>query len=216
MTWINYFSNSKIPFYIYKLKRGDSIIQNTSVKNHKCIIILHGIIYKTQIFTNNEILPVAILNKNNIIDINCHLISYKSYYKIIAIEETYIISFSFKNLKYNNKINMKLFHNLINGYKMTLYKYEIMRNILSHKYIKLRVIQLVLFLSIEFGIIERTQIKIPFIITKTDIAIMTGTNTNTINKIIKRLHKNKLIHYSTKNFISINNYFIANSVFLLN
>jgi len=216
MTWIHSFSHLKIPFYIYKLNRGDSIIRNPCIQDNRCIIILHGIIHEIQIFTNNEILSIAILKKNNIIDLNYNFISYKSYHKLIAIEETYIISFSYNELKYSNTTNIQFFDNLINGYKMTLYQHKIMRQILAHKYMKSRVIQLILFLSIEFGIIERTQIKVPFIIKKTDIAVMTGTNVNTINKIIKQLHQNKFINYSTKNFIIINNYFIAHSLFLLN
>ncbi len=216
MTWIHFFSNSKVPFYIYKLNCGDSIIQSNNIQDNKCFIILHGIIHIIQIFTNNEILPVAIFNKNNIIDMKTTLISNKSYYKIIAIKETYIISFPYAKLEYNSKTNMKLLNNLINGYKMTLYKHEIMRQILAHKYIKSRIIQLILFLSIEFGIIERTQVILPFKIKKTDIAIITGTNINTVNKIIKQLHKHKIIHYSTNNFLRVNNHFIANYLSLLN
>ena len=218
MTWIHLFSHLGIPFCIYKLNSGDSIIHSNDINNNKNIIILHGTLNITQVFTNHEILPIVILHKNNIIDNNYNFINYnyKSYYKIIAIEKTYIVSFSSIKFKNNHNINTKFFNDLINAYQMTLNKHENMRKILTHKYTKLRVIQLIIFLCIEFGKIDKTQIKLPFIIKKTDIAIMTGTNVNTVNKILKQLHKNQLIYYSTKNFIKINNHFIIHYLSLLN
>ena len=207
MKWIHCFSTSQIRFYIYKLKRGDAIIQIPSLNKDKIMIILNGIIYHLQIFTNNEILPISILNKNQVIDNNHSYRNTKSYYKMIALEETYIISFRYQSLKYISTINTSLIPKLLNSYKITLYNHEIMRQILAHTYIKHRIIQFLLFLSIHYGIIKQNQIIIPFLITKSEIANIVGTNINTLNRSIKLLEYNNLIKYKTHNSLIINYYF---------
>nr|QCI08289.1 global nitrogen transcriptional regulator [Pterothamnion crispum] len=214
MTWINLFSTAKIPFYIYKLQPGDSLINISGNDQNQSMLVLHGIMYMLQVFTNNETLPIAILHSNSIIDIHKTLFNNKSYYKIIAVEETYIISFKQKDLIHKHKKTKNTLVHLLYSYKLTLYNNEIMRQILAHKYIKSRIIQLILFLSIEFGIIENKTTRIPFIIRKTDIAIITGTNLITTNKIINQLKKKKIIDYSKQKIITINNYFLSNCLFI--
>lgn len=198
MTWINEFSNSQIPYYIYKLNKNDSIIYNYNSDDNQSLIVLNGTIYILKIFTNKEIIPIAILNSNHIINLNSFTINKKSYYKIIAFETTYIISFSVNNLKYNSSRYKSLIINIVYSYELTLKKYEIMNNILMHKHIKDRLIQLILFLSLEFGIVNQKQIIIPFKISQKSLANIVGSNNITINKIITKLSKKMLIKYSLK------------------
>nr|YP_009391942.1 global nitrogen transcriptional regulator [Acrosorium ciliolatum]ARW60086.1 global nitrogen transcriptional regulator [Acrosorium ciliolatum] len=198
MKWINEFSNSQIPYYIYKLNKGDSIIYNCNSDYNKSFIVLRGIIYILKIFTNQEIIPIAILNTNNIINLNPFKINKQNYYKIIALDKTYIISFNINKLKYNDNINKSLILNIIFSYELTLEKYERMNSILIHKHIKYRVIQLILFLCLDFGIINQKQVIIPFKLSQKSLAKITGSNQITINKMINKLSKNMLITYSLK------------------
>lgn len=195
MTWIHQFSNSHIPYYIYKLNKGDSVIHNN---HNESFIILYGLIYLMKIFTNQEIIPVGILNTNNIINVKSLSVNTQNYYKLIAFETTYLIHFKLKNMKYNKPIYKSLTFNIINSYELTLVKYEMMQNIIMQKYIKYRFIQLILFLALEFGIIHQTKIIIPFKISQQNIANIIGTNKITINKIIKYLSTKMLIKYSSK------------------
>lgn len=206
MQWINYFSTSKIPFYIYKLKKGDSIIYKSNTKNNKSIIILHGIIYILKIFTNQEILTLGILNKGNII-------SYKQetqyhYYNAVAMEETFILSFRLEDAILNQNIKKNLLQTIIQSHQSTLYKYEIMNSILAHKYTKHRIIQLILFLSTEFGLVEKNHIIIPFYLSQKTISIIIGSNRSTVNKIMHKLYQNNAISYSNQKYICIKNLFI--------
>lgn len=201
MKWINHFTVSKIPFYVYKLHKGDSIVYIQNSGKDTSIIILHGTLYLLKIFTNKEILTLGILNKENII----HPIAEQQYcyYKLIAIEESFLISFKWKDLISNNNAENNLLMNIIKASQSTLYKYEIMNNILIHKYTKHRVIQLILFLCKEFGLIEKNQIIIPFYISQITISIITGSNRCTINKIMHSLYNKNAISYSNQKYICI-------------
>nr|QVY58151.1 global nitrogen transcriptional regulator [Eucheuma denticulatum] len=206
MTWINHFVNSKIPFYTYKLNKDDSIIYKQTIKNNKPLIVLHGIVYVLKIFTNQEIITLAILESGNIIynpipNENC-------YYQIIALKETFLISFSWKDLINNNKyIESTFTTNFIKSYGETIQKYEAMNNILAHKYVKNRVIQLILLLLRDISIINKEDITISYYISQITISLITGSTKATINKIMKELMKDKSIYYSQDKKIMINNPF---------
>nr|QCI05746.1 global nitrogen transcriptional regulator [Cryptopleura ramosa] len=198
MKWINEFSNSQIPYYIYKLNKGDTIIYNCNSDYNKSLVILNGIIYLIKIFTNQEIIPLAILNTNHIINLNPFRINQQNYYKIIALEKTYIISFNINKLKYNSNTYKSLILNIMLSYELTIKQYEIMNCILMQKHIKDRLIQLILFLSLNFGIIHQKQIIIPFQLSQKNLGTIVGSNKITINKIINKLSQAMLIRYSLK------------------
>nr|YP_009332625.1 global nitrogen transcriptional regulator [Membranoptera weeksiae]AHZ94639.1 global nitrogen transcriptional regulator [Membranoptera weeksiae] len=204
MKWINSFSNSHIPYYIYKLNKGDKILYNPNKIYNRSIIILHGVIYLFKIFQNKEIFPLAILKTNNIIDLEY---SYETqyYYTIIALDQAYLMSFSLLNIKNKIYIKKQILFNIIYGQKLTLKQYELMNQILRHKYIKYRILQLILLLSLEFGIIHKNKIIIPFSLSQKNISIIIGSNKITINQIMNYLSKKTIIKYSTKKIIHIEN-----------
>nr|YP_009297082.1 global nitrogen transcriptional regulator [Ceramium japonicum]AOM66425.1 global nitrogen transcriptional regulator [Ceramium japonicum] len=215
MKWISYFFTCNIPFYIYHLKTNDSMIEIYNNKQEKSIIILCGLIYTTKIFSNYESCPIALLHKNNIIDIDNCLQNEKSYYKMTALKETYIIRFSYIHIKDIN-ITKTFFKYYIASYKFTLYTHKMMHYILIQKNTYYRIIQLVTLLSIYFGIINQEFIKIPFKIRKIDIAMMTGSNINTINKTFHILKLKKIIKYSRNKLLLIQKSFFVNFLYLLN
>nr|QVY57946.1 global nitrogen transcriptional regulator [Betaphycus gelatinus] len=206
MKWINHFLNSKIPFYTYKLNKDDSIIYTQTITSNKSLILLHGIVYILKIFNNQELITLAILESGNIIynptpTENC-------YYQIIALKETFLISFSWKDLTNNNEyIEQKFTVDFLKSYGQTIQKYETMNNILAHKYVKNRVIQLILVLLRDFSTIKKKDITISYYISQITISLITGSTKTTINKIIKELVKSKSIYYSQDKKIVINNPF---------
>nr|YP_009398341.1 global nitrogen transcriptional regulator [Thaumatella adunca]ARW67527.1 global nitrogen transcriptional regulator [Thaumatella adunca] len=202
MKWIKLFSNHKIPYYVYKLNKSDSIILCKKYnKKHKSLIILYGSIYVVKIFSNQEQIPIVILNKDNIFT-NIEKQN-KSYYKLIALEKTYIATFQI-NIFQSRHINHSLTINIIKNYDKTLEKYEIMNEIINQKYLKNRVLQLILSICLQFGIIKNNKVYIPFKLSQDNIAAMTGTTKTTVNKIMKIIYKKKIIEYSNKKTISIN------------
>nr|WCH56210.1 global nitrogen transcriptional regulator [Calliblepharis sp.] len=204
MKWINYFSNLNIPFYIYKLNTSDSIIYSRYIKVNQPMIILHGIVYILKNFTNKKTTTLAILKKGNIIYIN-QIKETNCYYKVIAITTTFFISFQWKNLiNINNNINSQIFKEFIKLYIKTKNQYEIMNSIITHKYIKNRLIQLILIFSRDFGIINKTQITIYHYISQKNIGIIIGSNRTTVNKILNYLNYYKFIQYSSDKKIIIN------------
>lgn len=215
MKWISYFFTFNIPFYIYKLKTYDSMIEKQNDQDEQSLIILHGIIYLTQIFSNKEVLPITVLQKNHIIDITQESINKKSYYKITALKDTYLMRFANKHIK-NINFTKNFFKYYIMNYKSTLSNQKIMHYILIHKQTHYRIVQFIILLSIKFGIINEKFIKIPFKIRKRDIALMTGANIDIINKTFNLLKVKKIIQYSRNQLILIQKSFFIDFIYLLN
>lgn len=208
MKWINLFTKNSIKYCIYKLNKEDWIwIKNVYTNNS--LIILYGSIYITKTFTNQEIIPLAILNKDNIFTPQETNINYKFYYKLIALETTYLISFNITSLK-NIRNENYFISNIIKSYKITLSKYESMNEILNQKNAKNRITQLILFLCLEFGTINKKQIYIPFKLSQKSLANMSNTNKNTVNKIIKCICDNIYVKYLKRKKIYIHNIFNIN------
>nr|YP_009397325.1 global nitrogen transcriptional regulator [Thuretia quercifolia]ARW66511.1 global nitrogen transcriptional regulator [Thuretia quercifolia] len=205
MKWLNNFSSANITYYIYKLNKNDFFILDPKISKDQSFIILNGIILIIKVFSNKKYFPLIILNTNNIISLEYFSTNSNYYYKLIALDKTYILSFSIKDLKGNNKIKPEIFHSIIDGYHITLTKYEIMNSILVHKLAKHRIIQLILFLSFEFGTISNKKILIPFSLSQKKLALITKSNKITVNKIIKHLCKEKIIKYLYKKIICIIN-----------
>nr|YP_009944679.1 global nitrogen transcriptional regulator [Osmundea sinicola]QFR99973.1 global nitrogen transcriptional regulator [Osmundea sinicola] len=200
MKWINSLNNSKVPYYIYKLNKNDSIIISYEYKNHnQLLIVLHGSVYILKNFGKKQVIPIVILNKNSIFSIS--YLNNQFYYQFIALEKTYILIIKNYNIK---QLDGQLMLNIIQSYQKTLSAYEIMNEAINQKYTKNKVIQIILLIFFQFGIINKKQIQLPFKISQKDLAIMTGTNKATLNKIIKEVSS---IEYTKKKSMQINNIF---------
>nr|WCH56410.1 global nitrogen transcriptional regulator [Hypnea sp.] len=206
MKWINFFLNFNIPFSIYKLHRDDSIIFSKYIKFKRPMIMLYGIVYILKTFTNNTTKTIAILEAGNIIYIN-QIKDNSCHYKISAITKTFLVSFKWQDL-IKSKINPQIFKEFIKIYIKTKEKYEIMNTIMSHKYIQNRVIQLILIFGRDFGVINKSKVTIPYYISQNTVAIISGSNRTTINKILNYLYKYKIIQYSNDKKIIINKPFL--------
>nr|YP_009392365.1 global nitrogen transcriptional regulator [Osmundaria fimbriata]ARW60927.1 global nitrogen transcriptional regulator [Osmundaria fimbriata] len=207
MKWIHFLINCNITYYIYKLNQEDTIIMDSCLpKINKMIIILYGSILCVKIFSNQEVLPIAILNNQNLFKIE-ELKSYnKFYYQLKALEKTYIITFNSENI-YKKKIKKYLLTNILCSYENTLKQYEIMSEIISQKYIKKRIFQIILLLLLKFGKINQNRVYLPFKISYKNLASLTGTNKTTVGKIIKQMNRDKIIHYYKKKRICTYNIF---------
>nr|YP_010903559.1 global nitrogen transcriptional regulator [Hypnea cryptica]WCH56012.1 global nitrogen transcriptional regulator [Hypnea cryptica] len=204
MKWLHYFLNLNIPFYIYKLNANDSIIVSNNININKPMIILYGIVYIVKNFHNDKKTTIAILESENILYID-PIKNEKYHYKIIAISKSFLISFQWKNLiNIKTDINHIIFKEVIKIYKKTNNKYEIINMIMSHKYIKNRVIQLLLLLGRDFGSINKTNIIIPYYISQYTISTISGSNRTTINRFMQDLIYNEFIQYSFDRKIIIN------------
>nr|YP_009393408.1 global nitrogen transcriptional regulator [Symphyocladiella dendroidea]ARW61970.1 global nitrogen transcriptional regulator [Symphyocladiella dendroidea] len=204
MKWIKLLKQNKIPYYIYRLKEEDFIILNKN--NSNIIIILSGIVFITKVFPNKELLPIAILNKHNIL-IKSNKES-KIYYKIVALERAYILTLSEYNLNKSKNILIEI--NILNSYNKTIGKYEAMNNIMSQKQIKNRILQLIFTICLQFGKVESQKIFIPFKLSNKNIAILTGTSEHTVNKVIRKIYKQGIIKEYNNKVISINNILYLN------
>nr|YP_009654457.1 Global nitrogen transcriptional regulator [Pleurostichidium falkenbergii]QCH39744.1 Global nitrogen transcriptional regulator [Pleurostichidium falkenbergii] len=206
MKWIKFFTINKIPYYIYKLNKEDSIVlSNINNKDNKVTFILSGIIYIKKVFSNKEILPIAILNENNIFAINNK--EENIYYQLSALKTTYILTLGEYFLKKaNSKILLEI--NILTTYQKTIEQYQYMNMIMSQKNILNRIIQIIFILCLKFGKVKNKNIVLPFKLSKQNIAIMAGTSENTVNKIMKKVYKGGIINELNKTSISIKN--IAN------
>nr|YP_009395677.1 global nitrogen transcriptional regulator [Vertebrata isogona]ARW64547.1 global nitrogen transcriptional regulator [Vertebrata isogona] len=183
MNWIIFFAINNINYYVYKLESRDSIIfKNVEKNNLSTIIVLEGMITLVKVFQNQETLPIAILNRN-------HIINYKesngAYYKITALNNTYLITLKENILYQNQKIHCNKV-NIIDNYKNTLEKYEETLQILNQKNTTNKIILFILFTFLRFGLIRKYKIIIPVEIRKEYIATMTGTSLYRVNKILRK------------------------------
>lgn len=202
MEWINNFSKTQISYYLYKLKTYDSIIHfNDSLKN-KHIIILEGTVCIFRVFDNKKTFFIGIINKNHMLNLETINKNLGSCYKIIALNTTYVISFSM-NIK--SCTNPKIFFNIIKAQILTTRKYEIINCILKQQYYKYRIIQIILFLFLEFGTIKNKQIKLAFQFSQRELALISGVNKNQINQVINLLINQKIIQLSSHKTIHLYN-----------
>nr|YP_010902764.1 global nitrogen transcriptional regulator [Hypnea nidulans]WCH54619.1 global nitrogen transcriptional regulator [Hypnea nidulans] len=207
MKWLNYFLNFNIPFYIYKLNINDSIIFSKNTNSNQPMIILYGIVYIIKNFHNNKKTTLAILGAENILYINS-IKDENCYYRMIAINKSFLISFQWKNLiNTNTNLNNTIFKEFIKMYTKTNTKYEMMNTIMSHKYVKNRVIQLLLLYALDFGNINKQEIKIPHYISQYTIGKISGTTRTTTNRILRHLNYTKFVKYSTDKKIHLNIYY---------
>lgn len=197
MHWIIFFHTNKIPYEVYKLHKGDSIILSDTNFQY-LTIILNGAVTLMKIISNEEIIPLAILSKNEIIDSKN---AENSYYRLIALSTTYVIktksiSLSWKQDNILGQLNISKF------YQKTVKQYEEMLIVSNQKNTKKRIILFILFLFLKFGKIKQHRLIISFNILKQNIATMTNTKNSTVSKILEKVQiksKNKISTMSIKN-----------------
>lgn len=191
MQWIKFLSIKKTPHYVYKLNQLDYLlIHSSNYDYNKTVVILHGIACVIKTFSNKETIPIAMLSKNDIF-VN-HNKDYQIYYKIVALEMTYLVTF--------HKMIKTTTLNTTECYINTLKKYEYMNQVINERKAKKRVLQLILLVCLQFGKIEQNLITIPFKLSREYIAIMTGLSNNTISKIIIKLKQTKIVEKNQKAF----------------
>nr|UEQ12010.1 global nitrogen transcriptional regulator [Kumanoa mahlacensis] len=183
--------------HLYKLNIGDSLIIHRE-NNKNLYLILEGVIVLSKAFTNKEILSMGIFSWQDVIMTNFGKLSSPNYfYKIQAICSTYLISVNRKNITFTQKIiHIKS--------KQTSIKYQNMIEILAHKNIKNRFVQLLLTLCDTCSTINKNHIEIQLSLSKTIIATILGSNRNTINQLIQEMQKKRLICYAKNKIIIYN------------
>nr|YP_010198491.1 global nitrogen transcriptional regulator [Gracilaria pachydermatica]UAD86907.1 global nitrogen transcriptional regulator [Gracilaria pachydermatica] len=193
--WKQLFFESEIPFYIYKLNKGDSLIFKYQTKHKPLIIVFYGTVYVMKIFTNNEAIFLAILTNKSIIDFNFDFFdSSYVYYKVVALENTYFIKFFWLDYIAHCKY-LSTSIKLLDLFRYTLRQYESSSYILMHKSIRYRVVQLLLLLCKDFGILNNNYVLIPFELSQKTISYITGSNLITVNKIVNFLITRLFIKY---------------------
>ena len=200
MTWIQALSKTQINYYIYKLNKNDSILYFQALTSNQYLIILEGIICVLKIFNEKKKFTVGILKTDNAVHLNNNNSRY--YYKLIAFEQTYIISFS---LNMNKYISPKILSYIIQAQKLTIQNYEIINCILKQQYTKYKIIQFILFLFIEFGMMNNKYIYLSFHLSQSKLSLITGINKNKINNIINQLVNQKIIRFYYNKRIYIHN-----------
>lgn len=213
MEWIYHFSNYKIPFYIYKINKGESIAHTLQSYNSRCIIILNGVVYLMKIFNNEEIIGLGIFHEKDIITIKEDQKNLYCNCAITALRTTFLMIFELEDIVDRFYTKTDLLKTIILSYDRTFYKYEMMNTILSHKSCRNRLIQLILCLCEEFGVIEKNSIIIPFSIPQTTLSIIVGCNTGTINKLFHDLYRDYAITHTYQKYICIKDPFFLSSFY---
>lgn len=185
--------DSYTPSYSYQLQVGDAIVIHPD-NNYNSYFLIKGSLLMSKTFSNKEIVGLNILSKSTVINLQ-YEDSCKSnyYYKLEALVTTYILSFP----KYSQ----------IESYLVTIYHLHAvdqsfnLLEVFIHRKVKSRLVHLLLVISQLFGLISQQYIKIDLVLSHSNLAVLTGTNTNTISKLLKELQHNKLIFYKHKKFI---------------
>nr|WOA02409.1 global nitrogen transcriptional regulator [Gloiopeltis furcata] len=196
MKWLNHFSELKIPFYLYNLNNNDSIVCSSSINRKKSFIVVHGVMYLVKVFANGEMLTLGIFNKGDIISITDP--NKSCYYSIIALRETFILSFTWEDLIYLSTKKKCSLKEIACSLKSALHQYEQMNTILAHKCTRHRIIQLILFLAREYGQISSDKIKIPFYMSQNTIGTVIGSNTSNVSHIISNLLDMGILEYTSQ------------------
>nr|QCI05460.1 global nitrogen transcriptional regulator [Crouania attenuata] len=211
MTWIHLLSKSHIPFSVYKMYKGDSLIQPKTIKNTHILVILQGILSMYHVLNKTEVICNSIVYTGHIITSNDSDYTYN----YISLRTSYIISLPITTTDLNQYIDHKIFNQILYNYNNTLKQNIDINRIFIHKNIKFRLIQIIIILSMKFGIIHNQKIMIPLIIHKIDLANILGGNINTINKILKDLDDQKIVTYAKRNIYVHNIVFLKYYCYLL-
>jgi len=206
MKWLVDLENFNISFNIKILQKNDYILANEERKNYKRVYILDGFIQKLQIFTNGEVTCLQLLYNNdqfnNIKACNKKqkkIINYYHQFKALKTSALIII----QEKEWVNKLQThKQFTSKCN-YIQSNTNQDIL-SILSHKNIKKRLIQLLLILAEKFGVLANETIFIPINISHYTIAIIIGSQRITVNRIMNKLKRERLIYYDDRQITIFN------------
>nr|ARW64240.1 global nitrogen transcriptional regulator [Chondria sp. (in: red algae)] len=206
MKWINSLTNYKSTYYIYKLNSNDSIIIfNRYYHQKKLIIILYGSLYIVKIFDNKRIIPITILAKDDVFNNTDNTNEF--YYKLTALEKTYILNIELNNKEIYTQIDDKLLNNLFNSYLNTINTYQSINAVIKQKHLNRKIAHILLLLFLKFGIINNGQIHIPFKLSQKNLALIIGISEESISKTIKQIHDKWYIKSYKKQLIEIKDLF---------
>nr|YP_009502067.1 global nitrogen transcriptional regulator [Porolithon onkodes]ASB29669.1 global nitrogen transcriptional regulator [Porolithon onkodes] len=203
MKWLQYLETYNISFNIKILNTEDSIIIN---KNNYAVYIIDGFMQKLQVFTNKETLCTQLLYSNHILEIfkltqNKLCLNRNYSYKFVALKKTIILivhkkEFINKSNKYNQLIYSLAYFKLI-------YNGDILA-IISHKNTRKRLIQFLFIIIERLGIFKKNRFLIPFNLPHSTIATIIGSQRITVNKIMNKLKKERILFYSNQKISIIN------------
>nr|YP_009257622.1 global nitrogen transcriptional regulator [Coeloseira compressa]ANH09705.1 global nitrogen transcriptional regulator [Coeloseira compressa] len=193
---------SQMPCCIYKLHTKDSLIYTDNHNYQRNIFIVQGAILVVKVFTNQEIVPISILDNHSIIFIKSYSFNLNNYYyKATALKETYLLTLK------ANYISSSIIHPyLMKAIYNTITKQILIAQILLHKEAKNRTLQIIIYLSEHFGYVENGNLIIDLQINYNLLALMTGTNKNSIRKILNNLENKILIKTHRDKILYITQY----------
>ncbi len=200
MKWLAHLENNNIPFCIHILQKNDSIIIPKAITKSQTTYIIDGFMQILKIFTNGEKICIHLLYKKHIIPTIGINIKKNSnyYYKIVAITKTIIATIPSKLLNEKMKENIICFQEFQIIFNR---RNNDITNILVYKNTKKRVIQLLITISKHFGKLKTKYIIIPFNLSHQTIAIITGSQRITINRIMYTLKKKRIINYDNQKIL---------------
>ena len=205
MKWLNKLEYYGLSFKIETVYKNDCIIADKKRYEYKILIILDGFMQKVQNFTNGEAITLKLLYSADLFtnikpETQSSYANTNYYYQFKALTDTTIIVLNTKELEKKTESNyyqqylLSQIHNQENNE---------MIQILSHKNIKKRIIQLLLILIKHFGKISKNHIHIPFGLSQQSIAIIIGSQRVTVNRIMSKFKRNTL-YYDNKKIIIFN------------
>lgn len=175
--------------YLYKLNIKDAIVLHAENKGN-IFVVLEGELLLSKVFSNNEKIGLNILSKHDVIqlDLSCFY-NCNHYYQMEALSTAYILSLS--KLVLNRTC---LFYFYKYQYK-TVIKSLYILEIVIHRKVKTRLIHLLLVIAQLFGQFYKDYVQIDLVLSYTHLAILIGSNKNTVALCLKDLQKQKLISY---------------------
>ena len=201
MKWLIDLEFYNIGFTIKTLSKDEYIVLYQKNYNHKILYILDGFIQSMQVFTNGEVVSLKLLYKNDTFtNIETHRNSLDNnknyYYQFRALTYTILVIINRKEILQRMKLNYHQYYHCN-------YKNQEMISILSHKYTKKRLVQLLLILTKRFGVISNSRIYIPINLSHYSIATIVGSQRITVNRIMNQL-KPSILYYDDKQIIIFN------------
>ena len=177
-------------FTVHHIQSGDCVLIN--FKNQSQIyLIIKGYIKVSKIFRNNYVLVFALLTNNDLI---CtQNVSTTCLCVAEALCSTSLISCYYDDILYHFKHLTVISYEIISAYHRYIQKSNQITQLLSHRDKKNRLINLLLVLCKEKGIITKFGIIINLFITNYKLANLIGSSRITVNKVFNKLKGNQLI-----------------------
>nr|WDB00058.1 global nitrogen regulator [Cyanidium sp. THAL103] len=162
------------------------------IKSENLFFLIEGLLHNYVITKANKIRTINLVLNNTIFgNFNYNSYKYLNYYECIS--DVKIIKINYKQiLKIINK-NPEYISSFFQYYHQRIEDIENFTNILYHKDAKDRLCSLLLFLGHFFGHNSNDGIKISINISQQMIGKIIGASRITINRLIKRLKKDKKI-----------------------